>query len=262
MKRYLGLVRLRYTLALWLLGGLLVSCGSGEKPEKTFIAGFWSIDAVNGDRQHDELVEEGDYGAGASASYDFGPLVVYPPDKGANAEAEVYVSESGETYWASAESTALKAGEPIGSNAFLAHVQGYRKTAEDATLSFVISETLLEAIDDSAQSVTCPWVLDTEGAPDNDCKKLMYGSVDFELQVNLSEEVGGNPSQMSFTTSAVEPVYWVFVASQRFWCTPKLIRRTFSGTGATSTLYKATPVGFRRGWRRLLPSRYLSTCCP
>jgi len=188
-------LRSRDALSLWLVGWLLVSCGGGDVGvQKTNMDGFWVIDAVNGNRQQDTQLETGNYGAGAepyqagaSASHDFGPLIIHPPDKGPNAKAEVFVSESGETYWVSAESTAVGAtgtGDPIGSRTTLGHIQYYRKTSENATLQYVITDTLLEAIDDSAQEITpqqCPWIPDTL---DNECEKVMVGAVNFTLAVN------------------------------------------------------------------------------
>ena len=187
--------RLRDALSLLLVGWLLVSCGNSDVGiQKTNMDGFWSIDAVNGYRQEDTKLESGQYGmgvepyqAGAVASYDFGLLGIHPPDKGPNAEAKVFVSESGETYWVSAESTPVGTSgtdNPIGSETSLGHIQYYRKTSENATLQYVITDTLLEAMDDSAQEVTpqqCPWIPNTL---DNECEKVMYAAVDFVLAVN------------------------------------------------------------------------------
>lgn len=181
-------------VSLLLMGWLLASCGgggNGVKPEKTNMNGFASIHAVNSDRTQDTTVWSEEYGAGSSPykpnvskKYDFGGIAVYPPDKNAIAEAEVFVSESGETYWVSAESTAgwfPDLDAPIGSHTFLAHILYYRKTKEDATLRFVVSDILLEGMDYSGTAISqemCPWKPPTLF---DECDKVMYAKVDFTL---------------------------------------------------------------------------------
>jgi uncharacterized delta-60 repeat protein len=184
-----------------LLVGLLAACGeSTPRLQKTTMAGTGFIFALSGDRAADDLVAEERYGtfarpykAGLTLKHDFGPIDVHPPGKGPNAEADVFVSESGETYWVSAESARdwfYDPAEPLGSEARLHHLQGFRKTREDATLRFVISDVLLEGIDGSPHGISeemCPW---KPAILNDECEGVMHGSVDFALWVQLPFDQG------------------------------------------------------------------------
>ena len=99
-----------------------------------------------------ELIQRKDFGAQFASI----PSSLGDP---ALAEAEVYSSDDGKTYWTWAEGPHGQEGR-IGAEAGLTQTQTYMKLMPDAKLQLVISKAFIEALDfngDIILSRECPW---------------------------------------------------------------------------------------------------------
>jgi uncharacterized delta-60 repeat protein len=113
-----------------------------------------------------------------------GEMIIYPPGQGPEAKAEVFSSETGETYWVGAQAP-TDSGPSIGGAAQLVQIQSFRKTSEDASLQYVVSETILEMLDDNGTVPTldeCPAQRNVFPI-EEECGDMMVAAVDFDLEV-------------------------------------------------------------------------------
>jgi uncharacterized delta-60 repeat protein len=145
---------------------------------------WWSFFKLSeGDSIQQRLGEERlQVGGTVEETYEFGPLNLIPPGQGPNAEAQVYSSIDGGTYWVSAEapSGSLFTNEPIASVAQLRQYQYFTKTDANAQLSLKITQVTLEGIDDNGvipSDAECPWR--EPGTSYLPCKSIMKASVSF-----------------------------------------------------------------------------------
>jgi uncharacterized delta-60 repeat protein len=168
---------------------LLVACAipvRSQQPPLDSIVRWWSFTkfdagAVGEERIGDERVQVGGV---VDETYDFGPILLYPPGRGPNAEARVFANETGRTYWVSAEAPRglVSEGDTIGNAASLLQYQYFRKTAADARLSVVISEVTMEALDGNPglpTALECPWHV--PGTSYVDCRRTMWAWVSFQM---------------------------------------------------------------------------------
>ncbi len=159
-------------LAATMLLLLLAACGGGgtEEPplERTSVKRSWQLDEIRGDSR----APNGDpLNADRQETMEpllkvflLGGLPFVPPEYTENSTAEVgvFANSTGMTFAAYAEAPGAVLGtdDAVGSKAHFEQVQGYRKLADDATLEYVVSEVVLDVIDDNGQSLTlkeCPW---------------------------------------------------------------------------------------------------------
>jgi uncharacterized delta-60 repeat protein len=147
---------------------------------------WWSFFKLSeGDRIHQRLGDERvQVGGVVEETHDFGPLNLIPPGQGPNAEAQVYSTSNGGTYWVSAEapSGSLFTNEPIGNTSELRQYQYFTKTAANAQLSLKVTEVTLEGIDDNGvipNDAECPWR--EPGTSYLPCKGIMKASVSFSV---------------------------------------------------------------------------------
>lgn len=122
-----------------------------------------------------------------SDSRDWGPMELFPPDRGPNALGEVFSDETGFTYWASTQmphEQYLDPASTIATSTELEQVQWFRKDSDDAFLEFVISGVLLELIDANPwlpMPEECPWI--QELGELEDCTRLMLANAFFEQRL-------------------------------------------------------------------------------
>jgi len=163
-------------------------CGDDPpKPELEIMARRWSFHRFDvgavGDRPiGDERFQlEGT----VSESLDYGPLVLFPPGEGPTAEGEVFSSDTGATYWVSAQAPggSLNApGSAIGNRVHLIQYQYFRKKDDNATLQIVVSKVFLESIDSNGGTpspLECPWR--RPGDSFYDCRRVMWASAFFDV---------------------------------------------------------------------------------
>ena len=180
-----GLVTGGVLLFAWLMDG----CQSPDQPpppELRFMFREWTFSKITREGASEERI--GDVreriGPGTVAeAVDFGPLLIFPLGAAPNATGEVFSNDDGSTYWAA---TAAPAGSlttsTIGNVVQLRQEQWYRKTANNATLTLVLSKAFLEAIDANnglPLPAECPWHTGTSFA---DCVRVMQSWVGFEVE--------------------------------------------------------------------------------
>jgi uncharacterized delta-60 repeat protein len=184
--------------ALSMLIVLLAACGGGEPepepepPEFVSVHRFVEISGIQADGRHitaqannfigpERYDEPGEY----LASVEFGGLPFIPAGYDATAEGEIYSSATGKTFWVRAEAAKGELGttDNIGTRTRLEQGQTFRKKSEGATLELVITEVLVELIDQNTQPLSideCPWMNQPTA---NDCSEVMVATLDVGIQV-------------------------------------------------------------------------------
>jgi uncharacterized delta-60 repeat protein len=152
------------------------------------LARSWAISVVPRNGVADVPVADDDLmGTGVvDTTHWVGEVSVYPPGQTHDATAEVYSNDDGGTYWVSAEAPGwfYSPNSIMGSAAELDQEQSFRKVTDDASLQYVITEILLEAIDDNGQSPQhdgCRWFTGARPIP-SECEKLLRANVSFEIE--------------------------------------------------------------------------------
>lgn len=194
--------------AMGLLLVLLAACGGGgtEEPplERTSVKRSWQLDEITGD---------GRAPSGPPLSADrqetmepllkmalLGAFSFVPPEYTENSTAEVGVfsNSTGMTFAALAEAPAGRLGsdDAIGGKAHFEQMQGYRKIADDATLEYVVSEVLLDLIDENGQTATlaeCPW---GDTFNEVDCGSLMRAYTAYTIDAWVDADRSGDSYEL------------------------------------------------------------------
>jgi uncharacterized delta-60 repeat protein len=190
----------RWALIL-LLSSLLVACGGGGAPEPepepeplefVQVGRFVEISGMQADGRHiyaqsnnfigpERYDEPGEY----LATVEMGGLPFILPGYDAIAQGEIYSSETGKTFWVRSEAAKGRLGttDNIGTRTRLEQGQTFRKKADGATLELVISEVLVELLDQNPQPLSiddCPWI---NQPTNNDCSGVMIATVDVGVMV-------------------------------------------------------------------------------
>jgi uncharacterized delta-60 repeat protein len=116
---------------------------------------------------------------------ELGGLTVIPPGQpDPIARLRAHSSESGMTYWAGAQTPAGRPndGNPVGGESLLEQTQTLRKVSANATLEYVVSQVLIEAIDNNPFQLTpeeCPWRQTSNGL--DRCEQALAGEVHFNF---------------------------------------------------------------------------------
>jgi len=183
------------TMKNWILvaGLVLAGCGGGSEapPEQTTEqpTRWWYFNEL---RQGTDswgralpFFVEGQSG-GVGQRKDFGAQFASIPSSLGNparAEAEIYSSSDGKTYWTWAEGPHGEDGL-IGASSGLTQTQTYMKLMPDAKLQLVISSAFIEALDfngDIIRSRECQWEKG-EGGEDA-CLQALLGSLSMSIDV-------------------------------------------------------------------------------
>jgi uncharacterized delta-60 repeat protein len=202
---------------------------------------FWSFGEYRaGGLAEFESVSGSQYGGRMVVSHDFGPSmfeVASIPD--GRATGKMFSSTTGKTFSVYAEAPIVnlnQAGSPLGGTARLEQYTSYRKTAADSTLTFTVSEVLMEAIDANGERL-----LPTECAASDPegCAGVIEGELYFEAQAYsrdgyIFHSVGGarlNGWQGNWNFDA-----WTYRGSTTpFWSTGNFFSdRDVEGTGTES----------------------------
>lgn len=179
-----------------LLSVLLVACGGGEPepepPEFVQVHRFVEISGIQADGRHIEADRNNFIGPEAydepgeyHATVEFGGLPFILPGYDAIAQGEIFSSETGKTFWVLAEAPKGQLGTTnnIGARTRLEQGQTFRKKADGATLQLVISEVLVELLDQNPQPLSiddCPWI---NQPTRNDCSGVMVAMVNVGITV-------------------------------------------------------------------------------
>lgn len=134
----------------------------------------------------DSVLGEGDF----MLRREVGRLALQPPGTGPDAIAEAYSNVDGGTYWAWAQAptpsrpdSSVTPQPLIGSSASLVQAQAFRKVSASAGLRFVISRTVLHALDDNGDDPqgVCPWLGDN-APPELACSMMTRGTIFFDVE--------------------------------------------------------------------------------
>jgi uncharacterized delta-60 repeat protein len=179
---------------------LLAACGGGEAEpppepaplEFVEVHRFVEISGIQADGRHiyadinnfigpERYDEPGEY----HAEVEFGGLPFILPGYDAIAQGEIYSSETGKTFWVRSEAPSGRLGttDNIGTRTRLEQGQVFRKRADGATLELVITEVLVELLDQNVQPLSideCPWQDQPTG---NDCSGVMLAEIDVGVHV-------------------------------------------------------------------------------
>ena len=158
-------------------------------------------------------------------SVDFGGLTLIPPGEDPEANAEVFSSDTGSTYWVWAEAPMglVEKEQAIGNSADLIQYQYFRKKDAGARLQIVVSKVFLDGIDGNPglpTALECPW---HSGSSYVDCRRTMrswasfqVSAFDFRTQKNLFSTGGfvelfgwqGNWDYDAYTSSGATRPLW------------------------------------------------------
>lgn len=205
-----------------LLVSLLVACGGGEPepepepPAFVQVHRFVEISGIQADGRHvyadinnfigpETYDEPGEY----HATVEMGGLPFILPGYDAIAQGEIYSSETGKTFWVRAEAPNGRLGttDNIGTRTRLEQGQTFRKKADGATLELVISEVLVELLDQNPQPLSiddCPWI---DQPTQNDCSGVMIAEVDVGIHI-WSPDVRSGSSNLLGNDGYVELRGW------------------------------------------------------
>ena len=233
---------------------LLLACPPDTTQLETMVR-FWSFNKFMYGAVGEEPLgnERAQVGGAVNETIEFGPMVLYPPLTGPNAKADVFSTNTGATYWVSAQapSAVLGAGATIGNSAQLSQYQYFRKTTADATLHLVVSKAFMEAIDENGGVPTeleCPW--HRPGGNYFDCRKVMTAWVDFDVtaysfadQTTLLK-TGGFAELLGFQNDWAQDAYTHADATVSFWNNASFaFEQDVEGDGGGhSALYLASPI--------------------
>jgi uncharacterized delta-60 repeat protein len=132
-------------------------------PEAETVVRRWTFHTATSLEERQLGSEEVQVGGAVHDTEAFGNLLLNPIGEDAVANGEVFSSATGGTYWVGAEAPHGRVafpGDVLGSSTRLTQYQRFRKTDAAASLSLVVSQTLLRAIDGNPGDplpIECPW---------------------------------------------------------------------------------------------------------
>lgn len=192
---------MRWTYGVFVLLATAAACGETvtepdppDPVELESLTRAWILSVIPRADLPDIEIENDEFdGKGVlSTLREVGQLGLRPPGMDPEAYAEAYSDEEGHTYWVWAQApssdppadlTLPAVTRLIGSTSELMQEHTFRKVSANASLKFVISRTVLEALDDNFQSPSstgCRWATSLPNAS-GPCDKLIRSRVNFDL---------------------------------------------------------------------------------